>query len=130
MNTHRVPFFSSLTILGMVVSLGAAAASVPQALPVTGGDLARRAAATGEVEKGELTGKAVEYLRQSLKTESKVFGEAKVVKVIDDNCARVRIKITVPDVMVSYPDATNSGVMKKGPFETTTEGKFCDEYIK
>ena len=130
MKTHRTFCISFLAISGMVLSLCAAAASVPQAGPVTGGDLARRAAATGEVEKGELTGKAVEYLRQALKTESKVFGEAKVVKVIDDNCARVRITIKVPDVVVSFPDISKPGSMKTGPFETTTEGKFCDEYIK
>lgn len=120
--------FRSLLLGAMLV--GSSIASAQFTEPVTGGNLARRAAATGEVERGELTGQAVEYLRQALKTQSKVFGEAKVVKVIDDNCARVNIKITVPDVAVSYPDPSKPGAMKTGPFETTTEGKFCDEYIK
>jgi len=124
---------NSLTwqVLGMLAVVGHSASAMAQSdPPVTGGDLACRAAATGEVARGELTGQAAEYLRQALNTQAKIYGEAKVVKVIDDNCARVNIKISIPDVMVSYPDVTKPGTYKLGPFETTTEGKFCDEYLK
>ena len=118
-------------VVGMLALVGISEASIAQNdPPVTGGDLARRAAATGEVARGELTGQAAEYLRQALNTQAKIYGEAKVVKVIDDNCARVNIKITIPDLMVSYPDVAKPGTYKTGPFETTTEGKFCDEYLK
>lgn len=118
-------------VVGMLALAGFSAAAIAQSdPPVTGGDLARRAAATGEVARGELTGQAAEYLRQALNTQAKIYGEAKVVKVIDDNCARVNIKISIPDVMVSYPDVVKPGTYKMGPFETTTEGKFCDEYLK
>ena len=120
-------FASSVLAVGIVIQCSSMAVAEE---PVTGGSLARRAVMTGEPAKGELSGQAVEYLHQLFKTKAKVFGEAEVVQVIDDNCARIKLRITMPDVHVQFANPSNPAEVKTGPFESITVAKFCDEYIR
>lgn len=114
-------------VLCVLITHGAFTAA---AEPVTGGTLARSAVMTGEPAKGELSGQAVEYLHQIYKTDAKVYGEAEVVEVLDDNCARIKLRITMPDLQVQHPNPKKPSEIISGPFESITVAKFCDEYIK
>ena len=114
----------------VVVVLLTRASFLIAAEPVTGGSLARSAVMTGEPAKGELSGQAVVYLHQLFKTDAKVYGEAEVVEVLDDNCARIKLRITMPDYQVKHPNPKNPTEIISNPFESITVAKFCDDYIK
>ena len=96
--------------------------------PLTAGELAKRSIELGEPTAAQLTGSAVVYLHKSFRTSAPVFGEASVLQKIDDNCARVRIRITIPDVKDEFSNPVNPTEKRVGPFETIVDANFCDSY--
>lgn len=92
----------------------------------TSSDLVRKAIAQQAPAHGLLGGKTEAYLRNAIKTDKPIYGTASIVKMNDAKCARARIKITVPDLMVTATNPSDPKQVKTGPFETTIEGNFCE----
>lgn len=92
----------------------------------TSSDLIKRAMLSGNVEKAIITGETQQYLQKSLKTDKTIYGTARVVKRLSPKCARTRLEISIPDLIVTATNPANPKEKKTGPFESSLEGNFCD----
>jgi hypothetical protein len=89
-------------------------------------DLIKKAIATGNVERAIINGETEQYLRKTLKTDKTIYGTAQVVKRLSPTCARTRLEVKIPDLIVTATNPANSNEKKTGPFESTLEGNFCN----
>lgn len=98
-----------------------------QTMPkLTTGELVKKTIEFNAPQEALLAGQAEQYLRQSLKTNSPIYAKASIIRRIDAKCVRARIRITIPELIVEVSNASDPAKKVKGPFETTTEGNFCD----
>lgn len=89
-------------------------------------DLIKKAMVSGQVEQAILTGETEQYLRKSLKTDKTIYGSAQVIKRLSPSCARTKLQISIPDLIVTATNPKNPAEKKTGPFESTLEGNFCN----
>jgi hypothetical protein len=93
---------------------------------LTVGELIKKTIEFGTPQEAYLDGQAAQYLRQSLKTSDPILARASIIKRLDPKCVRARIRITIPTLIVEATDPGDPTKKARGPFETTTEGNFCD----
>lgn len=99
----------------------ASASACVHAATLTPGELAKKAVEFGTTERGQLEGPMVDYLQKGFNTRWPVFGEAAVIKKIGPGCHRVRLKVTIPGLIIEATDPSNPANKRRGPFESVSE---------
>jgi hypothetical protein len=90
------------------------------------GALAKFARDTGVPAKAILTGPGADYLQKQLNTSAPVIAEAMVVRTINSKCQRIRVNLSVPDVIVTAKNPVNPDESRTGPFDLSMELNLCN----
>jgi hypothetical protein len=89
------------------------------------GALSKFARDTGMPAKAILIGPMADYMHKELGTEAAIYAESEVVRKIDSKCNRYRIKLNIPELIVSARNPTNPDDIHTGPFEAVIEMNLC-----
>lgn len=111
----------------LTACLTCAHASAQRLPKLTSGELVKKTIEFNMPQEALLGGRSEEYLRKALNTQAPIYAKAVIIKRLDPKCVRARITITIPDLIVEASDPSDPTKKVKGPFETKSEGNFCDE---